>query len=407
MKTPGGPAHGTRQGIAVAGLILLLAACLAPAALSSAPDKPFSARVEAGISLKGKTRDEARAGCVRQGKEKAIESYISSRAPAAVMDENKKAVKNILGRPENWVLSWELIEEREEEGSLVVELEVVLDTAKLDSALRAAGIIPSRPLPRTFIVVRGQVDYEAMPSGWDKSPEAGGTWNPCEAAIERELARFNFQVIPPAAGSAPVDAGKIIKPEGDKDKQELYKQLSDRFKAGALVVGMVDAVKKSGDKAPEKVEVTAKIAAADVEKGDVLFTDELNVEFEIKGVPFREEQISEVCKQAGAKAVAALFKAWTPKYTPGEERGLKVIVAGLGSYAAMKEMETRLREEGPGVKSAAVSRMSPGEIEFQVRTTVDAESMADWLANISVAGLRLSIESSREDVIEARAGQAP
>ena len=83
------------------------------------------------------------------------------------------------------------------------------------------------------------------------------------------------------------------------------------------------------------------------------------------------------------------------------------MVRGLSSYGAMKEIEKKLREEGPGVEAVDLSRMSPGEIEFTVSTAVEAEALSGWLGSCSFPGFRLDAQAREEMKIEASVKSSP
>jgi hypothetical protein len=391
-----------------ANKIMLLAAALVIGVLTVAAGagKGESVKVEGTASLKGVSRDEAREAALLDGKRNAVLAFVSGMAPAAVMEEKKADLAPVLAKTDDWVVSWEVGGEKEEGGKLVLEVSVELSKAKLESALKLAGVLPSRALPRVFVAAQGKLGDDVMKSGWDKAADARG-FNVCEAAIATELMRYGIPVVERATDGPAADADKIINPGGDEEKQQVFKELKEKFSAGVLVVGIFEAAWEDKKDKEEVTLASVRIAAADVDQGQVVFTDEVKQRFELKGIPFREEQLKAVCQEAGDKTATALFRAWTPKFKPGEEREIAVVVQGLKSYAVMQELLRKLREEAPGVKSAELSRVGPGEVEFTARTTAAAGTLADWLIANDFLGARLSVEKQEDTRIELKAKTAP
>jgi hypothetical protein len=389
-------------------LIIVMAAL--GASNSRAAGARWSAEVEGVSYLKGKSKREAREQALDDGKRKAVEAYISSKSPAEIIEDKREDVDKILGQAEKWVVSWEVLSEREDGEREIMELKVELNLKKLDPALKSAGIMPSRPLPSVFVVVRGTMGEERIKSAWDKTPGTSGRWNPCEAVISTELERFGFKVVEPGAGTPQVDTETIVNPESDVRKIQVYAELKEKFGAGALVVAIAEAVEagpEPGEEGAMHTEVSVKFAAVDVENASLLVSERVAGRFQAKGVTFREEQLESVCREASAMTVEALFRAWNPKYLPGEEREIMLVVRGLGSYDAMKEIEKKLRDEGPGVEAVDLSRMSPGEIEFTVRTAVEAEVLSGWLGGCLFSGFRLDAEAKEDMKIEASVRSSP
>jgi len=130
----------------------------------------WSGEVQGSASSKGKTRAEARDSARRNCQRNAVKGYVSSRVPPGIMEERAQELEKIIKDSERWVVSWEELGEKEEGDRLLLTLRVELAEKKLESALKAAGIFPSRPLPRVFVVVTGTMGEEEIKSAWDKAP---------------------------------------------------------------------------------------------------------------------------------------------------------------------------------------------------------------------------------------------
>ncbi|HUT52211.1 MAG TPA: hypothetical protein VM658_02360 [bacterium] len=384
----------------------------APAAMMrpAAGDKTWSVKAQGVASLKGVSKDEAREAALLDAKKKAVLAYVSLNTPPTIIAEHEEELDQLVARPDQWVSSWEVENERTEAGSWIVDIEADLDLVKLAPALKTIRLLPARAMPQVFVAAAGKIGAEPMKSGWNKAAEARGRFNVCEAAIVARLEKYGFPAFPPAAGQSAGDVSRIINPGGEEEKKQLYSELRDKFGAGAMVVGLADAGTESA--APPKKDkvstrVSIKIAAADVEKGEVVFNDEVTTVFETRGIPFREEQMAAVCGEAGEKAAAALFRAFTPRFQPGQERQISLTVRGISSYPAMKDLELKLGEEGPGVKAVELARMGAGEIEFKVTTTAATDVVAQWLAQNRFQAGRLEVTGQDEQSIKAKVKGTP
>ena len=75
------------------------------------------------------------------------------------------------------------------------------------------------------------------------------------------------------------------------------------------------------------------------------------------------------------------------------------MISNVTSWPVMKDIEKKFKEEAPGVITAVLSKVGPGKITFQVRTTSDSQSLADWLTGADFMGVSLSSESVLETEI--------
>ncbi len=405
-----------RALIIIAALAMIAAAASAPRA--AAPvligprpgDKTWSVKAHGQAALKGVSKGEARQAALADAKKNAVLAYVSLKTPPAIIAERKADLDHLLERPDQWVGSWEVADERAEGGSYAVDIEADLDLVKLDPALKVIQLLPARAMPRVFVAAAGRIGASDMRSGWDKAAEARGQFNVCESAIVSRLEKYGFPVITPDAGRSAGDVSRIINPGGEEEKKQVYAELTDKFGAGAMVVGLADAGTEA-PAAPKKdtvsTRVSIKIAAANVEKAEAVFSDQMSTVFEQKGIPFREEQMTAVCGEAGEKAAASLFRAFTPRFQPGEAHDVSLTITGISSYPAMQDLQQKLGAEGPGVKDVEFSRMGAGEIEFKVTTTAGADALAQWLADNQFQAGRLEADATDEQSVKAKVKGTP
>jgi len=380
-------------------LAFALFALVARAPARDAGGKRWSTRVEQKNSVKGRTVTATRNVGIKSAKQKAITEYIRLATPKALLEGREENVSRILEARDRLVISMATLSERVEGDYLIMEFEVILDKKRLDTLLRAEGLLPSRALPRTFVVARVSDRGEKIKSAWDQAPGEGRAFNACEARIAATFSGYGFEVVSPRPDAAAVEVEMIVNPRGKEQVERVVKGLKQDFGAEALVVGFAEliVIEEGKDGGPQTIELAARIAVGDLEKGVTVFSDRLHNRAEVKGALARTRALESVCDEAAERAVEAMFASFSEKeYEPGERREILVRVQGVGSYSAMKAIERKIGDEGPGVVSATLSRMSSSEIEFRVVATVDSQVLADWLARNRVEDLAFAVVSVNE-----------
>jgi len=379
------------------------AADQAPREKSAEKDAAYPVRVEVKLSMEGRTAAATTAAAVAAGKDQALMEYISQAVPPALLVGKEEAVKALLKDRDRYIISYEVTSSKVEDKLLIMGLVVNLDARRLDTALRQAGLTPRRNLPRTFVVVTGKLGPDELKSGWVKAAGAPGQFNGCEARIALEFERYGFELIRPEASAPPIVPATVVSPEGPEEKARVFQELREKYNAGALVIGQMSSAAGKDGQGSEKWEITLKIAAVDVREERVVYSGQAGGKYPLLTGPDRERAMDGVCGEASAKAVEALFAELMPSFAPGERREIAVVIKGLDSYARMKEIERRLKQESPGVESVTLTRMGRGEIEFLVATTVDAKALAHWLATNQFEGLSLTAEASDDTHVTATA----
>jgi|GEM_PF-3873308 len=382
-----------KKSLGLAVMILVLAVSAAgPAQKETSPDdKPET------VTGRAKQGSNARDRAINDARQKAVEKYIEKRVPAAIRNKHDDEQDRIVSRAGSMVRSFEIVEETESDNVLVLEVHVELDEKAIDNRLIKHGLLPSRPLPKVFLFVPCRADKEEIPSAWQKPKAIARTPNPCEAAIAERLSEYGIEVAGPAKESPDLDLNKIMDPRSEEQKKEVFRELEDKLGVSAMVVGkgILPPVSEEGGQA------LLLIAVADLAKERVLWSERTETGIEMAGPEDRAPALEKLCGRAGEKALLKIFSAWSPKYMPGEERVISLDLIGLRSYEAMKGFGEMLREQAPGVSEAVLAKASPGEICFEITTTVSADSLARWLEGVKVDKGSPRILSQEEDSIRA------
>jgi hypothetical protein len=379
------------------GMALAAAAEPTPAA---PPAEDAAARVvEATAAIKSGDRAGAKKAALAEAKRLAVLDYIGARLPPGVMKLKAAEVAKIAADAESLVASFEESGSREEAGTLVMKFKIKLNRDRLDARLAAAGLVPTGPLPTVFVLVRGSVSGEELKSGWDRDPAEGGE-NACEAALAGELIRYGFVVIPARSGEA--DTAAILSPGNEAERASVFRSVHDKFSAGAMVVGVVTGEAE----ADRPVRVRLRLAAADTDKGALVWSGSREKIPSDREARSRAEALVEICRAAGTEAVQALYQSRLPSLVPGAEREVLLTLDGATNYPSIKELEKKLKTELPGVNSVTWSRMSPGMIELKLVATVAPPTLAGWLTSNQFGGMKLKIEESGDYQVRVQARYA-
>jgi hypothetical protein len=125
---------------------------------------------------------------------------------------------------------------------------------------------------------------------------------------------------------------------------------------------------------------------------------------------------SELAAGLDKAARAALTEAALPLHAKLAERwsaksrvagaAVRVVVAGLARHQDLQAL-TRVLSTVPGVAAVELRRIARGEIELLARTSSSAALIAQGLARVPQAGLRLTAHPAGDDLLEIQLGTAP
>lgn len=398
------------------GLKILIVAAAAALWISGAPS--FSQQtpalestapvVEVAVPMEGKSVSKARSEALAEAKATAVKKYISTLLPEGIIKGRESEIEAFSSDPERWVISYEILREVDQgsEFSLIVRVE--LDQERLGSALKAAGLIPTREMPRVFLVVPGQIIGQTLPSVWDKSPGQQPVFSICEARLAKEIWAYGFEIIEPETGGAGIDTKRITAPQGEEEREAVLSELMEKYGAGALVVGRMEerpreTVLDGGTARPEGggSRVILRIAAVDIVSDRVLWYDRKEEPVSRQGVAASQKVLEGMCGDAAPQVVEALFAAWMPSQTRGQELEIDLTIKGVSSYRDMTAVKNKIGNEGPGVKSVRLERLRRGEMELRVTTSAGGEAFGSWLSEARLGQRRIDVVSADEAAIEA------
>ena len=243
-------------------------------------------KVEVTVSLEGITKDNARTKCLKSAKKQAVENNAKSLMPPDIAKERLEDYKEVFEDYERFVLSWEKTSEDIEDNNMTMNVLVTLDKQKIKSALKSKGVLPSRAMPKVFILVPGIMEETPVFSAWEKEAGLAGRFNQCETQIETELLKYGFKVIYAKEDSPSLDTKMVLNPEDDEERSRIFLELKEKFGAEVLVVGRSRSkIKEPGPgETGDQVEVTVQIALADINKTTVLWSDKLLKTYPAKGL---------------------------------------------------------------------------------------------------------------------------
>lgn len=356
-------------------------------AAGPSPDRTLTVRAEGSAPISAGL-DKARANALKNAKAAAVKNYITARVPPVLQQEKAAEIGKILGNVDSYVVTWSPEGESQVQGKLVVKAEVVLNREKLDTALKSLGLVPGRVLPAVIVSTTCMMGTTEIPSAWKKGSPSAGNPNPCETALGRALEKYGFTVVRSVPDLIPADPAKIFEPADDNSKRAFLADLGTKLAAGALVVGRYSL---SAASASSPIGVSWVAAAADLEKGTVVWSDQKD-KLQAKAGTNANQLLTALCADSADRAAAELFRSWIYSGpAAGPAKAVSLTLRGLPSYVLMKEFERRLKTEGPGVSDVTIARMSPGEITYTVKTGADAKALADWIAMTRPGGLNYQL----------------
>jgi len=368
-------------------VMAVLAALFLSVHLSAQEKENTDLTVTGRVQIKGEDKSAAREKAMKATKTRAVKEHVSTLLPPGILKTFSDDINKLADSPDDYVKSWEVLEEKEEEGDLVVKAVIALDKNRLATALKSMGALPPGKLPKVFLVVPGNIIDEEMPSMWDKTSGRAGRFNSCEAQIAKSLYRYGFEVVEPGVYEPGVDTDMLTAPENEDEREKIFQTLWDRFKSPVLVVGRA----RTEEKDPE-IEASLRIAIADVRDRKVVWADKsvemVDSEDDISGT----DAVTSLCMQAGAQVVEVLFDQSLPEQSYGEMKAIKLVLTGVKNYGVVTKLLERLKRDGPGVDNASLSSARHSEIELEVMTTADSKELSRWVEGQEVEGFSFTTE---------------
>jgi len=428
---------GMKSGLLLA---FLLFAFSVPG-LSRAQDMDGDAHEEVRVTVdaRGKTEAEVREEGISKARKKAVKACLSGRVPGPVLEEHESDVAALQADAERFTLSWELLDQGRMGGQVVMRVMVYLDGEAIDSALKKRRMMPARPLPRVFLIIPSAVGEEDLPSIWERSPGVEPVLNQCEAQVAGALWDYGFSVLEPWEGMEEFDPAKIIAPRDEKEREEVFELLEERFAAGALVVGRgeagpalelpreedeeeeegVEQEEGAGEEGcregeegeecleeevPERARILVRMAAADVGGQKIVWADRYDYTVDVKGILARQKALESTCREAGEDVTVALYRAWLPRPGQGEggdeEKELVILLSGVDGYADMAAFQQKMIE-APGAIAIKLARISRRELEFRMKTTGPVNDTAQWMAESEFGDKKIEVVQAEDNIIKA------
>ena len=368
---------------ALAGLVAIL-----PTA-SRAADEAVEGKGEAAIVNDDKpaAKERAKKAALRDAVEKTLGTFVS--ASSETKDFQLMKDKVLTGAT-GYVSSFEVIDEKEDGGAMVVRVKAKVNQGKINDDAAAMHITLSQmKFPRMAILISEQLIGQAAPSAWwgpnGGGQQPGGMMTSDQRLVENALigewtaAGFSFVDMDALAGK--IKAAKVVSTNPSADDVRTIGNLSD---ADVIIVGTAIATKQGNlsdllndDKGKVNMSsckgmITARVFNSD--SGEILATGEASkTQLHIDAMVCGRLALQGATKTFAADLKTKVLEAWNKRVNGQSRIRLKVKVDG---YALLKEFKNALPHVR-GVQSVDQKAFKDNMADFDLKVDGgDAEALA-------------------------------
>jgi hypothetical protein len=375
-----------------------LMAMLAPFAAHAADDNTVEAKGEAAI-MNGdlaQAKERATKAALRDAVERKLGTYVASDTQtkdfALVKDQ-------ILTSAQGYVSSYDVIEEKQDGGSMVVRIKAKVASQKIEADAQARGLaLRAMKFPRMAIMIAEQHLGQTAPAfGFDKNAPQGGQAFTVDMRLVENLligdwTEAGFTFVDMEALSGKLKAAKVVSTNPSADDVRTIANLSD---ADVIIVGTAIATKqgdlgkllndKSGDVQMTscKGAITARVFNAD--SGEILATSEASkTALHIDSLVCDRNALSAATKIFAADLQRKILESWNKRLMGGSRVRMTVKV---DSFKSLSEFKNLVKETIRGVQAVDQKSFKDGVADLDLRIDGgDAEALAGDLDSRPLGG---------------------
>lgn len=336
---------------------------------------------------KAAAKERATKAALRDAVERTLGTFVVSDSQT----KDFQLVKDqILATSSGYVSKYDVIDEKEENGAMVVRVKAVVGQGRISEDLAAKGLaIRQMKFPRIAVLIAEQQIGQTAPSSW-WSPQGGGQNQGQTIMVDQRIAENTFVGEWAPAGFTFVDmqalAGKLRESKVTSTPNEgQVKEVANLTDADVIIVGTAVASKqgdlgkllddKSGGVSMTscKGSVTARIFNAD--SGEILATGEAGkTALHIDALVCGRKSLTEATKLLASDLQRKLLDAWNKRI--GGASRIRMTVSKIDGFKILSELKQHLANVR-GVQSIDQKSFKDGTADIDLRVDGgDTEALA-------------------------------
>jgi hypothetical protein len=330
----------------------------------------------------------------------AIKQSISDLVDGSVIRDNRERLRTeVIAHARRFIVSYQVIEERTQEGRVTVKLAVTVDRKKLRESLAALGIQADAATARgalrpKAVILSRETGPRGMVSNLGTAPRSG----PCELAFRAVLDGLGFAVVEtPQVVPVTIEANADL-PVEPASAAAIGKsaQAAAVFIVGATAIGAgsIRGTSQSGAEA----HAVARALDADSEAQ----VADANITGSGFGAGLTEaaaRAAGDVCEKAARHMAPKIAAHWP--LAPRDSANLRILIAGARSWAPASAI---VRELGDAAAGMQVKALGGGRITLGLSTKLTPQQVSLMLMRVKLQAAQLSVRVDGDRVLVAVQG---
>jgi len=329
-----------------------------------------------------RSRHEALKDALKNAVQQGASSFLSRES----MEENFELLDaRIYSRASEFINSYRILEEKEEEGLYKIKIEAEVEGEELEKEIGALGLLRSpKQLPRIVVIVPEQNVTDELVSYVRGEPSI------CEPVLIERFKEEGFTVVDPGLVAEKVGGDQLLKLAPLDDA--VSRRIAGLVRSDITVYGKASARSVSGElssMSTVRAEISLRAVPADPGKSVITSTGH---GIAVHGIELKAgaEALRRAAVEAGQGMTSKILTAWGNVGI--ETTSVRITALGVTRYAQLDKLLKLLRKEIKEVKSASLRSLSAGKAQVDVEFKGPVGELSSRISKADLVGMQIEYE---------------
>jgi len=354
--------------------------------LLSASGRAYGVEAEGKGLIVNDDTARARQEALKDALENAIQQGASSFLPRESMEENFELLDaRIYSRASEFVNSYRILEEKDEEGLYKIKIEADVEEEELEKEIAALGLLRSpKQLPMIVVIVPEQNITDELVSYIRGEPSIS------ESVLIERFKEEGFTVVDPGLVAEKITGDQSFKSAPLDDTTS--RRIAELVRSDITVYGKASARSVSGElSGMSTVRADISLRAVPVELGKSIVTS-TGHGMAVHGIEIKAgvEALRRAAVEVGQGMTSKILTAWGSVGI--ETTSVRITALGVTRYAQLDKLLKFLRKEIKEVKSASLRSLSAGKAEVDVEYKGSVKELSSRISKADLVGMQIECE---------------
>jgi len=355
-------------------------------ALLSASGKAHGVEAEGKGLIVNDDTARARQESLKDALKNAIQAGASSFLPRESLEENFELLDaRIYSRASEFVNSYRILEEKDEEGLYKIKIEADVEEEELEKEIAALGLLHSpKQLPRIVVIVPEQNITDELVSYVKGEPSIS------ESMLIERFKEEGFSVVDPSPVAEKITGDQSFKSAPLDDTTS--RRIAELVRADITVYGKASARSVSHElsgMSTVRADISLRAVPIDPGKGVVTITGH---GMAVHGIEIKAgaEALRRAAVEVGQGMTSKILTAWGGVGI--ETISVRITAFGVTRYAQLDKLLKLLRKEIKEVKSASLRSLSAGKAQVDVEYKGSVKELSSRISKADLVGMQIECE---------------